>query len=106
MSNGIFAGNVKAMTIVRVTADIGSVAANTSEEETVTVTGARIGDFVVANKTSLEAGIVFGSCRVTANDTVAIQVINTTASAINEASEIIDFLVIRPEARTRTRTAS
>lgn len=89
--------NVRAMTLMSVTIDLGSVAANTSEEETATVPGVRVGDLVVVAKSDLDAGLVIGTSRVTADDTIAIQVINTTGSPINAASETMQVLVVRPE---------
>lgn len=70
------------------TIDLGSVAANTSEEEALTVTGVTTDDVVIAViPPSIEAGIVVTSCRITAADTVALQVINSTAAAVDHASE-------------------
>lgn len=103
MANGILNGNVTGITVLSTTVDLGAVAANTSEIETATVTGVRVGDFVVASKRTLEAGLVIGTCYVTADDTVAIQVMNTTDGSINAASETMDFLVIRKEGQTVSR---
>lgn len=103
MANGILTGNVTGITVLSATVDLGSVAANTSEIETATVTGVRVGDRVVAIKTALEAGIIIGSCNVTADDTVAIQVINTTGSAVDDASETMDFIVFRKEGQDVSR---
>lgn len=94
---GIIHGNCFSISIIDVTVDIGAVAANTSEEETFTLTGAKVGDFVAVSKSSLEAGIVFGSARVSAADTIAVQVINTTAGSIDEASETLRVLIVRPD---------
>lgn len=100
MSTGIIAGNVRSITILQATVDLGSVAANTSEEETATVTGVKSGDIVVVRKPTLEAGIVIADARVSADDTVTMQVINSTAGAIDAASETMDFIVFRPETVT------
>lgn len=94
---GLFFGNVRSINIVDAVVDIGSVAANTSEAETATVPGVKLGDFVMVSKPSIEAGLIFGTCRVTAADTVEITVQNTTAGAIDETSETLSFLVVRPE---------
>ena len=69
------------------TLDVGSVAANTSEEDTVTVNGLETGMYVAVNKPSLEAGLAVGNARVSAADTLAITFINSTGSAIDPASE-------------------
>lgn len=103
MSTGIIAGNVASITVMTATVDLGSVAANTSEEETATVAGVKLGDVVVCIDSSLNAGQVIAQARVSANDTVVLQVINTTANAIDAASKTMTFLVCRPEAGTVTR---
>lgn len=97
MSTGIIAGNIASINLVAATVDLGSVAANTSEEETFTLTGVKVGDFISVQSDDLEAGIVLGSARVEANNTVTVEVINTTAGAINAASSTMAVLVIRPE---------
>lgn len=97
MSVGIIGGNAFSIHVVTATVDIGSVAANTTEAETATVTGVKTGDFVAVSKPSVEAGLIFGTCRVTAADTVEITVGNLTGNAIDEASETLTFLVVRPE---------
>ena len=97
MSVGVIGGNAFSIHVVTATVDIGSVAANTSEAETATVSGVKVGDFVAVSKPSVEAGLMFGTCRVTAADTVEITVMNTTSGAIDEDSETLTFLVVRPE---------
>ena len=97
MSVGIIATNVATMTLIEATVDLGSVAANTTEEETATVVGVKAGDYVVCSKSSLDAGLLLGSCRVTADDTVAIQVGNLTGSPIDASSETFQFMVFRHE---------
>lgn len=93
MSVGVLAGNAASINIITATVDLGSVAANTSEVETATVPGVVTTDFVIAEKPTLEAGLLIGSCWVSAANTVSIQVINTTAGAIDESSETWRFLV-------------
>lgn len=97
MSVGIIDGNCRSITILEATVDLGSVAANTTEEETATLIGVRSGDHVIVSKSSLEAGLLLGSVRVTADDTIAIQVANVTAAPIDAASETMQFVVFRPE---------
>lgn len=94
MSVGIAAGNAASLNIVQATVNLGSVAANTSEVETATVTGVKTTDMVFAEKPTLEAGLVIGTCWVSAANTVSIQVINTTAGAIDAASETWRFFVV------------
>jgi len=97
MSTGIIAGNVASMNLVKATVDLGSVAANTSEEETFSFPGVKVGDMIVVQKENLEAGLILGSARVEAADVVTVEVINTTAGAINAASASMALLVIRAE---------
>ena len=47
MSVGVIAGNVASINYVQATVDLGSVAANTSEEETFTLTGVKVGDLII-----------------------------------------------------------
>lgn len=98
---GLQFGNIRGMTIVEAAVDLGSVAANTSEEETATVPGVKTGDFVVCMDSALEAGIVVANARVSAANTVTMQVINTTGDAVNAASKTMTFLVVRPEGGAR-----
>ena len=97
MSVGVIGGNAFSIHVVTATVDMGSVAANTSEEETATVTGVKVGDFVAVNKSDLDTGAAICNARVSAANTVILTVMNTTASAIDAASETMTFLVIRPE---------
>lgn len=96
-------GNVAGISIVTTAVDLGSVAANTSEEETATVTGVKVGDFVLCMDSALSAGQVIGQARVSAADTVTLQVINTTAGAIDAASRTMTFLVIRQDGANISR---
>lgn len=97
MSAGIIDGNVARIRIQSVTIDHASCAANTSIETTVSVPGLAVGDFVAVNKPSLEAGLAVANARVSAADTLAVQVINTTAGAIDEASETYTLVIVHPE---------
>lgn len=97
MSVGIIGGNAFSIHVVTATVNLGSVAANTSEEETATVTGVRVGDFVSVNKSDLDAGLAICNARVSAANTVTLTVMNTTGNAIDADSETMTFLVVRPE---------
>ena len=105
MANTTLYGNLGGVSIVTTTVDLGSVAANTSEEETATVSGAKVGDVVVCMDSALSAGQLIGNARVSAADTVTLQVINTTASPIDAGSRTMTFLVLRKDfAATRVMT--
>lgn len=97
MSVGIISTNILGLKILNATVDLGSVAANTSEEETFTLTGVKVGDFVIVQSDDLEAGIILGSARVEADDTVTVEVVNATAGAVDAASSTMKVLVARFE---------
>lgn len=97
MSAGIIMGNIRSMNIVSATVDLGSVAADTTEEEDATLVGVKTGDVVIATKPTLEAGLTILQTRVDEDDSLKIMVGNFTDGAIDEASETITFLVVRPE---------
>lgn len=97
MSTAIPRGNLARIHAVAVTFNPASVATITTAEQTVTVPGVQVGDFVVAMKPTLTTGVTIGNVRVSAANTVAIQFVNPTAGAVDPASETWQFLVIRPE---------
>lgn len=104
MSN-LLTSNIEKMGIATITIDLGSVAVNTSEIETATCVGVKIGDFVAVAKPTLEAGIILGDAFVTADDTISIKVMNSTAGAVDAASEA-GYLVFwaRPTSTSATAT--
>lgn len=104
MSN-ILTGNITEMGIITVTYDAASQAANDTDEDTVTVSGLKIGDYVALAAPAHEDGIGLCDCRVTADDTLSITWVNSTAGAVDRASA--DFLLFwaRPDA-TKTATGT
>jgi len=80
-----------------------SVAANTTAEQTFTLTGIRLGDAVFCTKPTAQAGLGIAGCRCSAHDVVAITFINATAGAIvPTASEASSALFARsPAERSR-----
>jgi hypothetical protein len=95
MSEGILGGNVRAIGILSVTIDPASVATITTAEQTFTVPGLALGDFVVASKPTNTAGLGVSSCRVSAANTLAIQFVNPTAGSVDAASEVWNVLWVR-----------
>ncbi len=76
--------------------DLPSVAANTSAEVDITVTGVETTDVVLAvAKPTLEAGLLVGSARVKAANTISVQVANVTAGAIDEISETWTITIMK-----------
>jgi len=70
-----------------VTVDLASVAANTTAEQNITVTGAQVGDTVIVEAASgINAGLGVVNARVASANTVALRMINATGSAIDAAS--------------------
>ena len=65
------------------------VAANTTAEQTVTVSGLIVNDVVVVNKPTAQAGLGIVGARVSAANTLAITFSNNTAAGITPtASEV------------------
>jgi hypothetical protein len=100
MSTLIPLGNVARMFAVSVTFDPASVATVTTAEQTTTIQGLQVGDFVLAQKPTNTAGVGVVNCRVSAANTLAITFVNPTAGGVDAASETWRFLVIRPEGNT------
>lgn len=72
-----------------------AVAANTSAEQTFTVTGLQVGSLVQVNKPTSQAGLDIGNARVVSNNVLGITFINTTASPITPtASEVYNIAAI------------
>lgn len=71
--------------------------ASTSAEQTVTVPGLRLGDFVSVSKPTLQAGLSVGSARVSAADTLAITLITSGATVTPTALEAWSGVLFRPD---------
>jgi hypothetical protein len=87
MSEGILGGNIRAMGIVQVTFDPVSIATITTAEQTMTVPGVKLGDFVWVSKPTATAGFGIVNARVSAADTISITAVNPTAGSVNPNSE-------------------
>lgn len=83
------------MRVYSATIDPASVAANTTAEQTFTVTGLTTADKVFVNKPTNTAGLGIVNARVSAADTLAITFGNFTAGAIDAASETYTVVAIR-----------
>lgn len=76
------------------TLDFPSIAAHTTAELTVAVTGAVVGDKATAHPNSApEPGLTFGGAYVSAANTVTVRVANVTAAAIDPANRTWHVLV-------------
>lgn len=91
-------GNIALDVVMQATLSPAAVAANTSAEQTFTVTGLAVGDVVgTINKPTAQAGIGVVGCRVSAANTLAITFANFTAGSITPtASEVYVFKISRP----------
>ena len=99
-------GNVSNTFAIAVTLSPVSVAPNTSAEQTFTVKGIHLGDYVDVNKPTTQAGLAVGGSRVSAADTLAIAFSNVTAATITPtASEIYTVAILRPDNLTAAGVA-
>lgn len=99
MQVGSIGSGYTALTIYTKSAlDLAEVAANTSAEQAVTVTGVASGDLVLAAlpQAALEAGLVASHARVSGANTVQLTMGNHTAAPINPAAADWKFVVLRP----------
>jgi hypothetical protein len=82
------------------TADLASIAAAGQELITVTVPGLAVGDQVnVSPRSALTAGLIIAWARVSAADTLVVAISNHSAGAVDQASTVFDYSVIRGSTR-------
>jgi hypothetical protein len=92
-------GNIQLDALLSVVLSPVAVAANTTAEQTFTVTGLIVGDFVNVVKPTAQAGIGIVNSRVSAANTLAITFANATVGSITPtASEAYVLNVTRPMA--------
>lgn len=72
-----------------------SVSANSTSEQTFTITGLNTNDLVIINKPSHQSGLGIGNARVSAANTLAITYMNVSGGAIVPTSEEYSVVVIR-----------
>lgn len=81
---------------MELTIDPSSVLANTTAEQTFTLTGIKSQDYIISVvKPTLTAGLGVLQGRASADDTLAIQFINTTIAAIDPPSEVYQVIYIK-----------
>lgn len=91
-------GNLQLDMLLGVTLSPALVALNTSAEQTFTVNGLLVGDFVLVQKPTSQAGLGIVGARVSAANTLAITFMNNTGSNIQPtASELYLINVNRRE---------
>jgi hypothetical protein len=86
--------------VVTFTYDPASISAATTAEQTVTVNGLRVGDYVEVSKPSNTAGVAVVNARVSAANTLAVIWMNATAAPVDPPSETYTVFVWRPEKTT------
>ena len=100
-------GNIDGNWLLGVTLSPISVAPNTGAEQTFTVSGLKVGDFVDVAKPTVQGGLSLGNARVSAANTLAVEFVNSTAATITPtASEVYAVSVIRTNNLNATSTAS
>jgi hypothetical protein len=91
-------GNIVKASIISVTLSPAAVAANTTAEQTFTVNGLQVGDWVGVIKPTNQAGLGVVNARVSAANTLAISFGNFTAASITPtASQVYSVMVARPD---------
>jgi hypothetical protein len=99
MSTSVLTGNIVSVGVASVTLSPAIVNAATSNEQTFTVPGLRVGDMVCVSKPTTQAGLGIAGARVSAANTLAITFINATAGGLTPtASEVYLVFWARPDA--------
>lgn len=99
-------GNIIGNWLLGVTLSPASVAPNTTAEQTFTVQGLKVGDFVDIGKPTVQAGLGIANARVSAANTLAVAFANLTAATITPtAAEVYEVGVTRPDNLNATSTA-
>jgi hypothetical protein len=92
-------GNIVKMSVISVTLSPALVGANTTAEQTFTVNGLQVGDWVGVIKPTNQLGLAVVNSRVSAANTLALSFGNFTAAGITPtASQVYLVLVARPDA--------
>lgn len=102
MAVSTLVGNILGMAVIQVPLTPVSVNANTTVEQTFTVSGVKLTDYIELAPPSLVTGILVAESRVTAANTIAISFANVTAGPLTPPVGTYQFLVIRPEIASST----
>lgn len=96
---GILIGNVQSINVFNVTLSPVSVAATTTAEQTVSVPGIQVGDYVSIRKPTVQAGLnLSAAARVVSNGTLGLTFTNTSgAPIVPTAGESYMILIFRPQ---------
>lgn len=96
MTQGITCGNTYGMYVVTKSITPAAVLTITAVEQTFTVAGVKIGDAVFVSPPGTQSGVIMGSCRVTAANTVGIQFVNPTVGSVTPTAGNHVFTIFRP----------
>lgn len=77
-----------------VTSDPANIAAATSLDHSLTISGVLPGDLVFVTAPSLEANLTLGQAWVSAANTVKVRICNPTVGAINPASQAFNYWIV------------
>lgn len=105
-SRGGKTGSVGTVTVYATTQSPTSVAPNTSAEQALTVTGVATGQLVIVNKPTSQAGLVQGTARVSATNTIQITLGNDTAATITPTASETYLVTAIPAAMVTTAVLS
>ena len=75
-------GNTDKLKLISIALSPALIVLNTTAEQTFTVPGLAVGDWVFVNKPTAQAGLGIVGCRVTAANTLGITFSNNTGSSI------------------------
>lgn len=76
------------------THDFGLIAAQSQATQTVTVTGAAVGDSVIVRPTTAVNGIIVDGT-VTADNTVTVRAVNYSSAGVDPASQVYRVIVLQ-----------
>lgn len=97
MSIGVLNGNTYGSYVIRQSLTPVAIATNTSAEQSFTVPGLKVGDFVQVNTPGLTAGASLGGARVSAANTLTLVFDNPTAGSVTPLAGTYVIHVVRPE---------
>lgn len=93
--SGLLSGAIGTVTIYGTNQSPSAVAANTAAEQALTVTGVATGQLVALTKPTSQAGLLVGTARVSATNTVQLTFGNDTGSSITPtATELYETVAI------------
>ena len=99
MTVGITNGNAYGIYIISASLTPVAIATITTAEQSFTVTGLKVGDFVEVNPPSVTAGAGLAGARVSAADTLTVTYVNPSAGSKTPPAGTYIIKVTRPESQ-------